>query len=449
MTKLVSINPANYKKIGSVTISSTQEIKQKVELANKTKLKWKELGLKKRIQLLKPLCNEFLKNKKQLISLITKEMGKPLKQAQAEFEDGLFQTKWFLDNAEKYLKDEITCKNNKVVYEPLGTAAVITPWNYPFEMPILGIIPNLIVGNTVVFKHSEECPLMGKLIENMFNKLPKGVFSEIYGHGKQGSFLVQQNIDLIWFTGSSKVGKKLYELAGKKFIKSLMELGGSNPGIVFKDADIDKVLNKIYSTRFNNCGQICCALKRLIVHENVFDKVVEKLAKLVQTKKLGNPNEKDTDIASLVSKKQLKLLKLQVKDAVKKGAKVVIGGKSPEKLKGAYFLPTILTNIAKDMDVWKQEVFGPVLPVIKFKTEEQAIKLANDTPYGLGAYAFTKNKKLFLRVASKIDAGTISLNNGSTCALDPFGGYKDSGKGRELGKYSFHELVQIKVVAKG
>ena len=172
MGKLISTNPAkNYEVIGEVDVSTDAEIKEKIKLANKAKLKWKELGIKKRIELLKPIYEEFKKRKREFVPLITKEMGKPIKEAQREFEDSLFQAKWFLDNAEKYLKDEITCKNNKVVYEPLGTAAVITPWNYPFEMPVWGIIPNLIVGNTVVFKHSEECPLMGKLIEKILYKL--------------------------------------------------------------------------------------------------------------------------------------------------------------------------------------------------------------------------------------------------------------------------------------
>tara|TARA_Y100000310_G_C20672325_1_gene810985 strand:- start:1875 stop:2885 length:1011 start_codon:yes stop_codon:yes gene_type:complete len=334
------------------------------------------------------------------------------------------------------------------MHEPYGVAAVITPWNYPFDMFLWGVIPNLIAGNTVVFKHSEQCPLIGKLLEKIMNKinLPKGVFSEIYGDGKQGSFLVDQKVDLIWFTGSSKVGKRLYETAGKKFIPCLMELGGSNPGIVFADANIDNTIGRIYTKRYANCGQVCNALKRLIVHESIFDEVVEKLKNKVETTIIGQPKDKNTSLSSLVSKKQLKFLKLQVQDAIKKGAKVITGGKKPRKLKGAYYLPTLLTNITTDMKVWRQEVFGPVLAIVPFKTEEQAIKLANDTRYGLGAYIFTSNEKKALRVASKIDAGIIRANKAQMDITLPFGGYKDSGKGRELGKYTFESITQVKVV---
>jgi len=455
MNKLISTNPAKgYKIIGSVGVSTIGEIKKKVAEAQEVKTLWKELGVKKRIELIRPIYKEFLKRKKELALLVTREMGKTIRESLDDIEWEASYFNWFLENGERYLSDEITSEDkrsiHKIVYEPIGVTGVIIPWNFPFDMFLWGVIPNLIVGNTVILKHSEECPLTGKLIEKIMNKsgLPKGVFSEVYGDGKVGALLANQDIDLIWFTGSTKVGKYLYETAGKKFIKAVLEMGGSNPAIVFNDVDINKITEKIFSKRFSNCGQVCDALKRLIVHQSIFDKVIEKLKQIAESKIIGDPEDMNTDIGSLVAERQLKLAEGQVRDAIKKGARVITGGRRPKYLKGAYYLPTILTNIKKNMRVWKEETFGPVLVVMPFKTEKEAIKLANDTKYGLGAQIYTKDKKRALRIASKIEAGTIDINEGNHwLPCNPFGGYKESGMGREHGGFGLRELTQIKVIA--
>ncbi len=457
MNKLISTNPAkDYQKIGEVVISSLSEIKEKVKLANQSKKIWKDLGVKERTKRLSPLYQLTEKKKNEIAMLITKEIGKPIKEAIDDIDWDLTYFKWYLENSEKYLGEEITHRNgatlHKVIYEPIGTAASIVPWNFPYGNFLWGVIPNLIAGNPVVFKHSEECPLTGKLIEKIMDELnlPKGIFSEVYGDGKVGEQLVNQDINLIWFTGSSKVGKRLYEIAGRKFVKAILELGGSNPAVIFGDANINEITNKLYYKRFLNCGQVCDAVKRLVVHESVFDETVRQLKRLIESKKVGDPENTKTDIGSLVAKRQLELLESQVKDAIDKGAKVVTGGKKPEGLKGAYYLPTILTNIKKNMRVWKEEVFGPVLSVVSFNTEQEAINLANDTNYGLGAEIYTKDQKRALRVSSEIEAGTINVNKGNHwLPCNPFGGYKDSGIGREHGRWGFQELCQIKNIAVG
>ena len=457
MAKLISTNPArNYAPIGSVDISSASEIKAKVAVANKAKNGWKELGIRKRIQLLHPLYAEFQQRKKEIALLVTREIGKPITES---LDDLAWDDTYFLDffnNGPRYLKDEVTHKTSggvhKIIFEPLGVAAVIVPWNYPFANFLWGVIPNLIAGNTVVFKHSEECPLVGQLIDEMMTSLhlPNGVFSQVYGDGKVGELLVNQDIDLIWFTGSSAVGKKLYNIAGKKFIKGIMEMGGSNPSIIFEDVNVDALMEQVFSGRFINCGQVCDSTKRLIFHESIIDTIVEKLKKRLEKVKIGNPEDTTTELGSLVAKRQLELLISQVADAIANGAKVVIGGKSPGNLQGAYYLPTILTNIKRSMCVWREEVFGPVLPIVSFRTEEEAIRLANDTEYGLGAQVFSNDKKRALRVASKIEAGCVDINKGNHwLACNPFGGYKASGMGREHGRHGFQELCQIKVIAQG
>ena len=456
MNKLVSTNPADkYSVIGKVTISSSQEISEKVQKANAAKKAWKDLDVQKRIKLLKPIYEEFLQRQEEMALLISKEMGKPITRSTDEVSWTLGEFKWFMENVGKAIADKITHEDqkslHKIVYEPIGTVALITPWNFPFGMSVWGLVPNLLVGNTVVFKISEETPLVGKLIEEVFNNhgLPEGVFSEVYGAGEAGKQLSEEKVDFIWFTGSTKVGEALYKTAADKFIKILLEMGGSSPCIVFEDADIEEAAQLMADYRFQNCGQACDAIKRGIVHETILDKFVEKLKKVTEKKKVGNPLNKDTEVGSLVAKRQLILLQEQVQDAIDKGATVITGGKIPKGLSGAFYEPTILTNITKDMRVWKEEVFGPVLPVVAFDTEEKAIRMANDTIYGLTSRVITKNEKRAERVASQIEAGTVEINSGDRwLSCNPFGGYKQSGMGREHGIMGFRELCQVKVISK-
>ena len=227
-----------------------------------------------------------------------------------------------------------------------------------------------------------------------------------------------------------------------------MELGGSNPAIMFDDVNIDDFIEKIYIKRFSTCGQACDALKRLLIQESIFDQVVEKLKIRFEKIIVGNPLDEKTDIASLVAKRQADLLETQINDAIVKGANVIFGGKRPEKLKGAYFLPTLLTNIKKNMRVWKEEVFGPALIAVPFRNEEEAISLANETRYGLGSIIFTKDKDRAQRIASRIEAGNVEINGANHwLPCNPFGGYKESGIGREHGEIGFQELCQIKLIS--
>ncbi len=412
------------------------------------------MGIQKRRELLRPLYEAFKDKEDELAWLETRETGRAITESKSIISGHIDKITWFLDNAEAALADEITHEDDislhKIVYEPTGVAAVITPWNHPFGMFVRWVIPNLLAGNTVVFKISEECPLIGKLIEDVMlaQQLPEGVFAEVYGAGDIGWKLANENIDLIWFTWSAKVGEQLYELAGKKFIKAILELGWSNPCIVFEDVAIQDIIKKIYAKKFKINGQTCDALKRLIVHESIFDEVVAALRKEMESKIVGDPEDEKTDIGSLAAQRQLALLEDQMTDALDKWATVVTWGKSLPELLGAYYTLTLLTNITKDMRVWTEEVFGPVLPVISFKTEEEAIDLANDTIYGLGAIVFSKDIERAQRVASQINSGTVEINKAiHRLSVNPFGGYKKSWMGREHGVIGFRELCQVKVIS--
>ncbi len=454
MLKLKSINPSNKSILGEIEVSSEKVINQKVEQAQNAKVGWKNLGVEGRVKILKVVVDNLLKYKEELAKLASSEMGMPIALSRADVDDSVHYFNWYLDNAEKYLSPEVVFEDEKMKHsvfrEPIGVSANITPWNFPISNFVWSVGQSLVAGNTIIYKTSEEVPLSGHLLEKVVKEsnLPDGVFSEIYGDGEVGKLLVNGNIDLICFTGSTKVGKYLYKVAAEKFIKVFLELGGSAPGIVFEDVDINRVLESVFNNRFLYCGQVCDGLKRLVVHESRFDEIINKLILKIKSAKTGDALDEKTEIGPLVSVKQLSTLEEQIEDAVKKGAKVVVGGKKFDNLGGFFFEPTILTDIDRKMRVWKEEVFGPALPVIVFKTEEDAIELANDTPYGLGSYIFTEDKKKALRVSQKIKTGMVSINNASYLQpCSPFGGYKNSGIGREHGKFGFNELTQVKVVA--
>ena len=455
--KIISLNPSkNYEIIGEISITTKAEIDKKVNKAHLALEPWIALGVKGRKNILENLYKEFIKRKNEISSLAAKEMGMPISVSEKiDIEAGLQYMRGYLDFCEQWISDEIIFENDQEVhyltFEPKGVAGVSIPWNYPFCNFIWGVIQNLIVGNTVVFKHSEECPLTAKLLEDIIVSvnLPEGVFNQVFGDGSDvGEYIMNSEIDFIYFTGSTGVGKHLYQIAAKKFIPAMLELGGSAPGIIFEDADLDKVIELVYFYRFLNNGQTCDGLKRLIVHRSCFDDVVQKLKAIVSTKKIGDAENTNTDLGPLVAERQVVALEKQVADAIAKNAKIIIGGKRPSGLMGAYYEPTIITNVTFEMSIWRDEVFGPVLPIVPFDTEEEAIKLANDTQYGLGGYIYTKDKNRALRVAKLLKTGNININSANyVIAQDPFGGYKNSGIGREHGKQGFRELCNSKVIA--
>lgn len=389
-----------------------------------------------------------------MATLITNEMGKPITQSLSDVADDVYNIQSKIKLAKKHLApvilDQTPTQKNVLYYEPYGVVAVIVPWNFPSSNFFIATLQALLAGNTVVFKHSEENPLVGKLIEEIMQEaeFPEGVFSVVHGDGKVGDLLTDQDINAIHFTGSSAVGQYLYQKAAKKFIPAILEMGGSSPGIVFADADITTTSEHACGERFHNCGQICCALKRLIVHEDIFDKVVSQMKKNVEAMKVGDPLDKTTEVGPLVSKKQLDALIIQVEDAKAKGATIITGGDIVKGMKGAFYQPTIITNVTPDMKVVTEEVFGPVLPIISFKTDEEAVELANKTIYGLSAYVYGKDVEKMRKIALKIDAGQISINGASYFSENsPFGGYKMSGLGRGDGALGFYEITQKKVVA--
>lgn len=455
MSTIESTNPSDdYMLLGSIESTSESEIIAFIEKAKITQKEWASREVSERVRLLRKVYDRSLEKKEILSQSVATEMGMPIRLARDEVQYGLNYFLWYLDHAEKYLSPEVTFENDReihtVFYEPKGVIAAITPWNYPFMLFVWACIQSLLAGNAVIWKISKEVILTGKLIADIFRDsgFPESVWQEIYGDGKLGDFLTDQAIDAITFTGSTQVGRWLAKKAQEKWITAIMELGGSAPGIICEDADIDSVLETIYFMRFSNSGQMCDGLKRLIVHASRYEELVQKLSERLLSKKIGNAQDESIDIWPLVSEHQLRAVTSQLNDALEKGA-IILAKNTPESIyKWSYMPLYLLGNINNDMSVWKEEVFGPILPIVSYKTYEEAIQFANDTQYGLGAYVFTEDKNVFHRIAWSIKSGMVQMNNVNYCIPeDPFWGYKSSGIGREHGKWWFHELCNVKVIS--
>ena len=450
--KIQSYNPANNKLLGEIEETSLDEIKNIYKKSKEASTAWGHLTLQERISYIQKLHNIIKDKKQEFAELITNEMGMPISESLYDIDSGLEYIEWYMNNAQNVIGERVTYEDenelDKIIFEPKGVVAVIIAWNFPFSSFVWQAVTNLIVGNTVIIKHSELVPLCSKFIYDMVSSvLPKNVYNVVYGTGEVGKKLVNQDIDLICFTGSTKTGQSLYKIAGEKFIDAVLECGGSAPGIVFDDANIDDIVESMYINKFANSGQICDGQKRLIVHRTKTDEVCDKFKKCIEKKHIGNPLDENTEIGPIVSVQQLEKLEEQVKDAIEKGAKLICGGKRLENNNGNFYLPTVLTNVTKNMRVYTEEVFGPVIPIIEFDTIEQAIDIANDTQYGLGGYVYTTDRKKFDKVVKELKTGMIAWNNLYYLRpCNPFGGYKKSGLGRNNSEIGLQELCNIKVV---
>lgn len=451
--KLQSINPTTEESVGEFELCSEEKVSGAVEKAREAFRKWENTDISERENILKNFSNILVKKKNEITGLITKEMGKPIIESEGEIDEVPGLVDWFLKETRDIIQDEnieLDVKNvaAKVKFEPIGVVGLITPWNFPISTPMWKIIPALLTGNTVVFKPSELSTLCGLKISELLKEagLPEGVFNVITGDGTTGQYLVSSKANLISFTGSSAAGKDVASRAGKDLKKVVLELGGSDPFIVFEDAIFEQAVNAALFGRFLNCGQVCTSAKRIFVEKKRYVAFLEKFTEKVKTLKVGDPLEKGTEIGPIVSKIQLEKLEAQVEDALKKGSKLLCGGKRLKR-KGYFYEPTVLTNITDDMLIAKEEVFGPVASLFPFDSIEEAIKLANNTKYGLGASVWTGDKKKAEKVVNGIESGMVWINDfGTPYPQCPQGGIKESGTGRELSKYGVLEFCNMKTI---
>lgn len=428
------INPATGKIFAKIKCSTEKDINKAVDKARKAQKKWAALTLAQRSKMLEACAQDFVKQKEKIGRIITDEMGKLYKSAVGETHAVAYGIRETIEQAKTALAVENLQEENLVTElhrTPIGVCAVITPWNFPVSMPETLLSPALIAGNTVVFKPSEMVPLTGKAIYDIFNKhLPPGVINLVQGADEVGSYLIHSNIDMIAFVGSQAVGKIIMKAAGDKLKRIVLELGGKDPMIVLNDADLEKAANFAVNGSLRNTGQVCVSVERIYVQEKAADKFTTLVANGVKNFKYGSGYDENVQMGPLVSKRQRDNVISQVKDAVKKGASLITGGGIPKNNKGYFMEPTLITNLNHKHRIMNEETFGPVVAIQKVKTEDEAVKLANDSPFGLGATVWTKNKKKGLDIARKIESGMIGVNQGiGAVSGTPWVGIKQSGYG--------------------
>jgi acyl-CoA reductase-like NAD-dependent aldehyde dehydrogenase len=448
--KVKTINPATEEVLNEYKIMTKEQINDKVKKAQITFQDWKK-DASKRIDLLHDFATQLRKDKENLARIATNEMGKAIKEARSEVEKCAWAMEYYADNGQIFSTDEVVntdARKTVIRFQPIGVIGSIMPWNFPYWQALRFAAPSLMIGNTIVLKPASATMQCGIEIEKTFNRvgLPDGVFQTLVGDSSIAESLIDSDINAVTFTGSVPVGAKVAQRATSQIKKTVLELGGSDPFIVCEDADIEKASNGAIKGRFINCGQSCIASKRFIVVKNVANEFIEKFVQKAEKLKVGDPLSDDTDIGPLVNASGLKKIDSQVKNSVKEGAEVLTGGEQIGR-KGYFYRPTVLKNVNPKMQIAQEEVFGPVAPIIVAGDEAEAIELANDSEYGLGASIWTQDLDKAERLSNSVESGIVSVNN--VVASDPrvpFGGVKKSGFGRELSRYGMLEFVNIKSV---
>jgi acyl-CoA reductase-like NAD-dependent aldehyde dehydrogenase len=445
-----TINPATEEVLNEYKIMTKEQIDDKVKKAQITFQDWKK-DTSKRTDLLHDFASQLRKDKENLARIATNEMGKAIKEARSEVEKCAWVTEYYTDNGQILSTDEVVntdARKSVIRFQPIGVIGSIMPWNFPYWQALRFAAPSLMIGNTIVLKPASATMQCGIEIEKTFNRvgLPDGVFQTLVGDSSIAESLIDSDINAVTFTGSVPVGAKVAQRATSQIKKTVLELGGSDPFIVCEDADIEKASNGAIKGRFINCGQSCIASKRFIVVKNVANEFIEKFVQKAEKLKVGDPLSDDTDIGPLVNASGLNKIDSQVKESVKEGAEILTGGEQIGR-KGYFYRPTVLKNVNPKMKIAQDEVFGPVAPIIVAEDEVEAIELANDSEYGLGASIWTQDLDKAERLSSSVESGIVSVNN--VVASDPrvpFGGVKKSGFGRELSRYGMLEFVNIKSV---
>jgi len=449
-TRLKTLNPSTEEVLKEYDIMSRDIIIESVNNARKAFLDWRK-DIHRRAEFLYAFASEFRKNKENLARTATLEMGKAIKESRSEVEKCAWVVEYYADNGKIFTSEEVVntdARKSIIRFEPIGVIGSIMPWNFPYWQAIRFASPSLMVGNTIVLKPASATMQCGIEIEKAFTKAgtPEGVFQTLVGDSSIAETLIDSDINGVTFTGSVTVGGKVAQRATSQIKKTVLELGGSDPFIVCEDADIEKTASGAAKGRFINCGQSCIASKRFIVVKKIANEFIEKFAQNTEKLKVGDPLSEDTDIGPLVNGESLNNMDTLVKESVSQGAEIVVGGERL-KSKGFFYRPTIIKKVSPDMKIAKEEVFGPIAPVIVVEDEEQAMKIANDSKYGLGASIWTQDLEKAEKLAMLVESGIVTVNN--VVISDPrvpFGGIKHSGFGRELSRYGMLEFANIKSV---
>ncbi|MCX6428569.1 MAG: NAD-dependent succinate-semialdehyde dehydrogenase [Actinobacteria bacterium] len=446
------VNPATGKVIAEVAMGTREDIERAITLADAAFKIWSKKTALERAKILRTWFNLILENVDDLAQILTCEMGKPLDEARGEIIYGAGFIEWYAEEGKRLygetIPTNVSSRRLLTIRQAIGVTAAITPWNFPMAMIARKAGPALAAGCPMVIKPATDTPLSATAMAELARRagIPAGVLSVVIGPSRMiGEVITSSSIvKALSFTGSTEVGKLLMAASASTVKKVAMELGGNAPFIVFDDADVDAAVAGAIASKFRNAGQTCVCANRILVQENIHDEFVAALQIAVSKLKVGNGLDADTKQGPLINEGAIKKVMSHIDDAIALGGKVISGGKRIDSA-GTFFEPTIITGVTEDMLVMREETFGPLAGIIKFKTEEDALRIANDTPFGLAAYFFTKDNGRTWRIAEGLEAGVVGINTGLISYEGaPFGGVKESGVGREGSKHGIEEFLEIK-----
>jgi acyl-CoA reductase-like NAD-dependent aldehyde dehydrogenase len=459
--RVASVNPATGDTLREFACADETEVSGAVARARGVHPAWFELGIRRRIAILKNFQRLLHERKSTIAQLITGEAGKAYVEAlTTEVLVVLDVARFYIEHGYALLRDEPVRHGNLamkqkagcIVREPHGVIGIISPWNYPFSIPATESLAALVAGNVVIVKPSEFTSLVALELSDLFQRagVPEGVFQVLVGDAATGAALVNSQIDKLVFTGSVSTGKRIAQAAAARLLPVVLELGGKDPMLVLEDADIDVASSGAIWGAFVNAGQACLSVERCYVHRKLYQPFLDACVRKTKQLRVGNGMDPDTDIGPMIHERQLRIVEQQVQDARANGARVLTGGTRLPELGPNFYAPTVLADVSHEMRIMRDETFGPVLPVMPFDNEDEAVPLANDSEYGLAASIWTRGRTRGEVLARRIVAGTVMVNDAVSCfaiSEAPHGGVKSSGIGRTHGRFGLDEMVRLKYVA--